>query len=55
MKPDSSLTDSWQAVQQKGARLCVEKTGLPGQLCKLVSGRPVFFHIYSRFSFFVIK
>lgn len=33
----------------------MEKTGLPGQLRKLVSGQAGFFHIYSRFSFFVIK
>ena len=33
----------------------MEKNGLPGATRKLVPGQSGFFHIYSRFSFFVIK
>ena len=33
----------------------MEKTGLPGHKLAQLSGQAGFFHIYSRFSFFVIK
>ena len=47
------LSVLWKAFGVTAALL--EKPGRPGQLRKLVSGQAGFFHIYSRFSFFVIK